>query len=165
MLLTMKKPLIVAAAVFALVIGLLAWWFSDTQVIKRRTTELTEIFTIKADDGKASRISKNQNLGELLDRTFSCTIDLENYNGGHRRDDLIAAHLYLGQVCESSAVRVGAINITGQTNNSATVEAEFSVSVRMKGGKSYSESAPAALVWSKNENGQWRLSEVTLKSP
>ncbi|MFK7911238.1 MAG: hypothetical protein AB8F34_11660 [Akkermansiaceae bacterium] len=161
----MKKPLIIAAFVFAIVVGFLVWWFSDTQVIKRQTIKLTEVFTIKADDGKAARISKNQALGELVDREFSCTIDLENYNGSHSKDQLLEAHLYLGQACESSAVRVGEIEILSITDSRAEVKADFSISVRLTSGNSYTESAPATLIWAKSETENWKLREVILKAP
>lgn len=160
----MKKPLYISITVFILIIGFLIWWFSDTQVVKRRTEELTHIFTIKADDGKSARVSKNQDLGELLSRTFSCSIELDSYQRDLQRDDLINAHLYLGQICQSSSVQIGEITIISLNDDSATVQADFSISVQEKGGRSHSESAPATLIWKKTEGGSWRLDEVTLKS-
>jgi hypothetical protein len=164
MLSLMKKSLVITTIAFVLTIGFFVWWFSDTQVIKRRTTDLTEVFTIKADNGKAARITKNQALGELVDKDFSCTIDLENYNGEHGKDELLEVHLYLGQACESSAVRVGDIEIVSITDGRAEVKSDFSISVRIKGGKSYSESAPATLIWTKSNNDSWKLREVVLKA-
>ena len=123
----MKKPLVIAAVAFSLVLGFLVWWFSDTQVVKRRTVELTENFTIKANHGNAARISKNQSLGELVDEDFTCTIDLENYRGNHRKGELMEGHLYLGQSCESSAVRVGEIDIVSMTGDRAVIRADFSI--------------------------------------
>lgn len=161
----MKKPLIIIGTSFVLATGFLIWWFSDTQVIKRQTVELTELFTMSSGDGKASRVASNQNLAKLLDQKFTCTIDLDNYQGNHGRDALLEAHLYLGQSCQFSSVQVSDINIQSQTDSSATVQAEFSISVRMKGGSTHSESSPATLTWAKTSNDEWRLAEVILKSP
>ena len=161
----MKKPLILFIAGFLIVAGVLVWWFSDKQVIKRQTVVLTDLFSMSSGDGKASRVSRNQNLAKLLDPEFSCSIDIENYQGEHGRDSLLEAHIYLGQVCESSSVQVGGIEFLSLTDDSTTVRAEFSISVRMKSGSNYSESSPVILEWQKNENGEWRLKEVILKSP
>ena len=160
----MKKNLIVAAVGFALAIGLLVWWFSDSQVIKRQTVELTELFTMSSADGKASRISGNQNLAKLLDKEFSCSIDLKQYQGEHGRDSLLEAHLYLGSACESSSVNASNIEIITLTDESATVQAQFSIEVRAKGGSGYSDDSPATLVWRKNDSGEWRLLKIFVEA-
>lgn len=158
-----KKPLLVAAAALALTIGFLLWWFSDTQVLKRRTAELAGVFTIKADDGKAARLSKNQTLAGLLHPEFSCSVDLENHRGEHSKDKLIEAHLYLGQVCEASAVRIGKIEVVSVSGKRAEVRSDFSFSVRLKGGESYTETAPATLSWSNADGSGWKLRQVVLR--
>ena len=159
----MKKPLIVFAATSVIVVGILVWWFSDSQVIKRQTVELADLFTMSSGDGKTSRASKNQNLGELLDEKLTCTIDLDEYHGEHGRDSLLEAHLYLGKACESSSVQASGIEIISLTDNSATVEAEFNILVRTTGGSTYSENSPVTLVWLKNDSGKWQLSKITLE--
>ena len=160
----MKKPLVIATVAFALVIGFLVWWFSDAQVIKRKTHALVEAFTIYADDGKASHVSKNQTLAELLDAKFTCTIHLDAYDAEHRRDELISAHLYLGQVCETSQVKVTHMEITSLTDDTATVVGKFSISVREKNGGSHAESSPARLEWGKSGNGQWKLTGLVVEA-
>lgn len=163
MLKLMKKPLIIAATAFALTIGFLVWWFSDSQVIKRQTGALADAFTMRADDSNATRVSKNQALIELLDSKFVCSIDLESYDSELRKDELLSGHLYLVRVCQASQVQMANLEITSLTDTSATVVGDFSISIREKDGGSHAERSPATLLWTKTEKGTWKLEEVTVE--
>ena len=161
----MKKSWIIIATVIAIIVGFLMWWFSDTQVLKRRTQELTELFSFEADGSKVTRINKNRLLGEILDKDFSCIIQLESYRGEHHAGELVEGHIYLGQVCETSSVDMADFEITSIDDNEATIVAHFSIYLAMKkGGRNYAEESPVTLTWEKSPEGLWLLNGAKLES-
>lgn len=159
----MKKPLVAAAAAFLVCAGLLLWWFSDSQVLKRNTQALAEHLTISANDAKSTRAAKSQDFVALLAADFGGTLKTNTYTGDITRDEAASGHQYFAQSCESSSVTVTDISINSISGTSATIEATYGASIVMKGGRSYSENAQATMIWKKADGGVWKLQSITVQ--
>lgn len=158
----MKKSLIITIGLFIIMIGVLMWWFSDTQVIKRQTQELANVLTIATVDGKTSRAARNQNFKSLLSKDASCTVDVKSYQGEFTRDDLIAAHHALVHTCKTANASASDVTITAINDTSATVTAKLAISVTEKNGNHHSETCQADLRWQKNDQGKWKLDSILI---
>ena len=159
----MKKTVTILLSVFLIIAGILLWWFSDTQVLKRHTEALAKHFIITKTDAKSSRAIKNQNFAELLSKNFSGSLDLDEYTGQITFDEAVTGHQYFALSCESSQASVSDIEITSITDATATIEAVFKVSIIMPGGRTYNESSQASLAWKKTAKKLWKLETITLK--
>lgn len=158
----MKKIFIILAVVFVVLIGVLLWWFSDSQVIMRNTRALAESLTIAADESKSTRALKSQDFAALLATDFSGSVQVDHYDGQIRRDEAVSGHQYLALSSESSHATVVDIAITSLEDDRATVTAKFSILVNTKGGGSYSDSADATLRWVKTADEIWKLKSAEL---
>ena len=125
----MKKTIIAIAAAFLVIIGALMWWFSDSQVVKRNTHSLANTLTIKENDTKSTRALKGQDFATLLESDFSGSIEIKSYSGHISRDDAVSGHQYMALSVKSSHVTVTDINITNIDVETATLTANFTVSV------------------------------------
>jgi len=158
----LKKPLLILTAVFAVLVGVLIWWFSDSQVIKRNTRALATTLTISADDSKATRGLKGQDFAALLDTDFSGSMNVDNYQGEIDRDEAVMGHQYLSFNCQFSQAKVSDIEITQIEGDQATVTAHFVINVTTKGGSSYSDEADGTLIWIRTEEDIWKLQSAEL---
>ena len=159
----MKKPIIAGAVIFAAVTAFLVWWFSDTQVIKRRTSLLAETLTISEPDSNPARALKSQKFAELLAKNFSGNADLARYSGNISRDEAISGHQYLSHSVKSSSLTLSDFKIISLESSTAQVSATFSLSITTKNGETDSETSATSLVWIKNDSGKWQLSSATLE--
>ena len=157
----MKKSLIIGLSVFIILTGTLLWYFSDSQVVKRRTYNLAKQFTIELDDSKSRRVLKSQHLASLLAADFKGAVDTKNYNREFGRDELISSHQYLVQKAQSSRLIITNLKITSMTKETATVSAEFTGSIDLKN-DSHNDSGNAVFTWKKTHAAPWELQTVTL---
>ena len=142
------------------VAGFLFWWFSDAQVIKRKTHNLAGIFTVKATDGNASRVTKNNALSTLLTMDFSCELSARGYSGTFGKDELKQAHVYLSKSGNTSSVTIGKWELSELSDTSAKVTASFSVNVHMKNQSPQTENVIATIHWLKNKQGRWMIQKI-----
>ena len=100
----MRLKAIIPLVILVGAAGFLFWWFSDAQVIKRKTEDLAKIFTMSATDGKAIRVTKNNALSGLLTKDFKCKISAQGYSGSFNKDEIQQAHAYLSRGGNTSSV-------------------------------------------------------------
>ncbi|BDS05540.1 hypothetical protein NT6N_05800 [Oceaniferula spumae] len=148
-------------------VGILLWWFSDSQVIKRNTRNLAATLTIKLDDNKSTRAMKSQDFSALLAPSFRGSVDTDNHQGVITKDEAISGHQFLAFKCQFSQANVSEIEITRIEDNRATVTAQFEISLTTSGGASYSDEADGTLVWMRTKDEIWVLESAKLerKSP
>ncbi len=161
----MKKPALIILAIFVVIVGILMWWFSDTQVIKRQTQQLANSLTIAITNGKTARLSKTQDFSGLLAPSVSCSIDIADYQSDFGHGDLTEAHHMMAQYCESSSAKASQIEITAISDTQSTVTADIDLAVIEKGGTKHGEPCKAVLVWEKNDSGKWKLESISINSP
>jgi len=161
----MKKSALIILAIFVVIVGVLMWWFSDTQVIKRQTQQLADSLTIAKTDGKTARLSKTQDFSGLLASSVSCNIDIADYKSELGANDLKEAHHMMAHYCESSSAQASQIEITAISDARSTVTADIDLAVIEKGGTKHGEPCKAILIWEKNDSGKWKLESIEIKSP
>lgn len=143
--------------------GILLWWFSDTQVIKRQTNAFGETLVILKEEGKGARALKRQQLAGLLSDSLICSIKVKNYNYEFSKDELTQAHLAMTSLCHSSSAEASEISITIGSDTSATVTTTLDLSATEKGGQIHRATCRTELTWHKNDQGKWRLSTITIR--
>ena len=159
----MKKSHSIILALFVINVGVLLWWFSDTQVIKRQTNTLAETLTILEEDGKSARALKSQKLDGLLADSLICSVEVKQYDHEFSKDELTQAHMAMTHLCQSASAEAAEITISINSDTSATVSAILDLSATEKRGKTHSESCQTDLTWKKNDQGKWRLTSITIK--
>jgi hypothetical protein len=110
---------IAAPLLFVILLGALAaWWFSDTQVLKRRTHSLLSTLTFEAGIGKTSRHLGAYTLNSIL----APSVDLETptisqANGTFERSELESAYSWLCEQAKQThfeVIEFRSISITGE---------------------------------------------------
>ena len=94
------KRLTISLLILALLSGFCLWWFSSTQVVKRKTLSLLETLTMASDEGKAKRHMGSYSLNSLLAPQIEFeTPTIDQANGSFERDEIDAAFSWL---CEQA---------------------------------------------------------------
>lgn len=158
----MKKPLLALLAILIIVIGVLMWWFSDSQVIKRQTHAWIDTLTILSTDGKTSRAGKTQDFSGLLDASVTCSVNISDYQSDFQHDELEAAHHMMVHNCESSSAQIGNLEISEITGTQATVQADLNLALTEQGGRKHGESCKLELIWTKTDAGTWKIESITI---
>lgn len=112
----MKRFIIPSAALLVLA-AFLFWWFSPTQVLKRRTHSLLETLTMDAGTGKSTRQLGAYSLNALLAREVELsTPTIDQANGTFERSELESAFSWLCQQAKQTHFELDefrAVNISG----------------------------------------------------
>ena len=113
------KRFLVPTAMAVLLIGFLMWWFSATQVLKRRTLSLLETMTLDSGAGRSSRQLGVYSLNALLAPEVELeTPSISQANGTFEREDLESAFTWLCQQANKTSFeheRFDSVNVTGDT--------------------------------------------------
>jgi hypothetical protein len=92
------KRLSIAAVILAIFAAFGLWWFSPTQVVKRRTQSLLSILTIDSGSGKITRQMGAYSLNKLLaPRVQLETPTIDEANGTFDRAEMESAFSWLCQ--------------------------------------------------------------------
>lgn len=159
----MKKSHIIILSLFVINAGVLLWWFSDTQVIKRQTKSLAKSLTIDKEDGKSTRALKSQNLDRLLANSLVCSVEVKQHNYEFSKSELTQAHMAMTNYCQSSSANTSDFSIDITSDTTANVTATLNLSATENGGKIHTESCLATLTWQKNDKNQWRLDRIHIQ--
>ncbi|NWK57236.1 hypothetical protein HW115_16560 [Verrucomicrobiaceae bacterium N1E253] len=160
----MTKSNFIIAAVFATVVAVLLWWFSDTQVIKRKTHALAETASVARADGKGARALKTKDLAGLLSNEVIGSVEVSRLSDSFSKDEMLSAHHMLVHNCRSASAIFSdmEIEIDDETGTSATVTASLDLLVTDTRGEEYKESCLASLTWKKNDQDQWSLHRIQI---
>jgi hypothetical protein len=113
----MKRLAIPATALLVLA-AFLFWWFSPTQVLKRRTLSLLETLTMDAGTGKSTRQLGAYSLNALLAREVELsTPTIDQANGTFERSELESAFSWLCQQAKHTSFELDefrTVNISGE---------------------------------------------------
>ncbi|MGB0775920.1 MAG: DUF4440 domain-containing protein, partial [Akkermansiaceae bacterium] len=150
----MKKPLIILAAILVVAVSFSIWWYSPTQVVKRKSQALIQTLTIHSDDGKTERASKNQTFSSLIGSPFTAEVSTAMLSRKMGASEATESHLVLTQVCSSSSLEISNMEIE-TSGDSITVTGAAKVHVSIKDGGSHSESGKATLIWKQQDN-EWK---------
>jgi hypothetical protein len=133
------------------------WWFSTSQVLKRRTSSLLETMTIEADSGMAGRQMKTYSLNRLLaDSVKMETSEIEAASGTFERNELESGFSWLANQAKETRFEVEdfeTIEVDGET---AKVVLTLTGLVDLKSYRPVDGKYDVVLDWRKEGDG-WRL--------
>ncbi|MGL4401435.1 MAG: hypothetical protein ACRCXD_16340 [Luteolibacter sp.] len=155
------KRFVIPLAVAGLLAAFGVWWFSPTQVVKRRTKSLLATLTLDGGSGKVGRQMAVYSLNALL----ASRIELENptiteANGSFERPELESAFSWLcGQAKQTSfkAQKFRSIRVSG---DKAQVEFTLTGLVELPTYRPADGLYDATFEWEKEEGG-WRLTRAS----
>jgi len=154
------KRAIILVVFLVILTGLGAWWFSDKQVLKRRTNSLMTTLTMDGGTGKTTRHLGAYSLNSILAPSVQLdTPTIKEANGTFERSELESAYSWLCDAAKQTrfeVVKFESITITG-------VEADMKL--RLTGNVELPTYKPAegeydvTFQWKKWEDG-WRLEKA-----
>jgi len=155
----MKRILIPLAAI-AVIAGFLVWWFSPTQVVKRRTNRLMEVMSMSEGSSPATRQLGVYSLNALIARELVLdTPTISDANGIFERSQIESGFSWLAGAAKSSALKIKEIESITVNGNEATVKATIDAVVILSDYRPADGIYDVELDWRKEEDG-WRLTRA-----
>ena len=152
------------AAIIVAVLGILGvWWFSPTQVLKRRTLSLLTTLTLEAGTGKAGRQLGAYSLNALLApqvELYAPTI--QEANGSFERSELESAFSWLCNQARQTRFELQKIHSVSVNGDQAKVELTLTGLVELPTYRPADGTYGVTFDWEKAKDG-WRLTRATWK--
>lgn len=150
------------SAVCLVIIGLAAWWFSPSQVIKRRTLSLLETLTMDAGTGRAARQVGVYSLNSMLAPQVELyTPSIREANGTFDRGELESAYSWLSQHARQTRFthrRFESVSITG---GEGSVSFILDALVELPNFRFADGAFDVTFRWRRDDHGKWRLFSAT----
>ena len=158
----MKRPVILAI-IFAVAGILGVWWFSPTQVLKRRTESLLATLTLDGGTGKTSRHMAVYSLNARL----ASEVELVNptipeANGTLERSDIEAAFSWLCDQAKETRFKVKKFKSVTVNGDTAQVTLSLESLVVLPTYRPADGVYDATFDWRKEKDG-WRLTRAVWK--
>lgn len=155
----MKKPLFLAAA-FVLLAGLAVWWYSPSQVLKRRTVVLLEAMTLEPGTTKASRQMGLYTVSALLaDQVTLVSSTSEHANGDFPKQEVESAYSWFCERVAESRFSNSAFESVTVTGADAEVVMTVDAMVDLGGSRPIDGPCRVSLRWH-NPDGHWLLTRA-----
>ena len=151
-----------AALVAAILIfgGFCVWWFSPTQVLKRRTRDLCQILTLDAGTAPASRTINSLQFDRLLQPNVEFDIpSISEANGNFDRIEINSAFTWLCNNAKETKFRLVRFDRIVIEGGHASVSARLEARVLLPGAQVVDSPGDATFIWKKTEDG-WRLEKA-----
>lgn len=151
-------------AIVVAVLGILAvWWFSPTQVVKRRTRSLLTTLTLDAGTGKAGRQLGAYPLNALLAAEVELdTPTIQEANGTFERSELESAFSWLCNQARQTRFALRNFNSVTINGDKAKVELTLEGLVELPSYRPADGTYDVTFDWEKAKDG-WRLTRATWK--
>lgn len=157
------KKFVISALIIAVIGGIAVWWFSPTQVVKRRTLTLFRTLTLEAGSGNAERQMGTYSLNALL----ASQIELENptikeASGSFERSEMESAFSWLCGTAKQTRFELDHFQSVVVEGDHAKVNVTLKGLVELPNYKPADGKYDALFDWVKEKDG-WRLSGATWK--
>jgi hypothetical protein len=156
----MKRLALLLVALLAFT-GFCVWWFSPTQVVKRRSRDLCQILTLEEGTPSTSR-----NIGAFqLDRLLQPQVELQipalsEANGSFERAQISSAFSWLCSNAKETRMKLGEIESITVNGDHAEVRAKVDALLNVSIAQPINGPGDAIFTWKKAEDG-WRLEKVS----
>lgn len=151
------KRLALAAVAVILLAALGVWWFSPTQVLKRRTRSLLSTLTMDAGTGRVTRHAGAYSLDRLLAPKVTLeTPTIGEANGTFDRDELGSAYSWLCDQAKQTKFELGEIQSLKIDGNSAEMRVRLEGMVELAAYRPVDGTFDVTFEWRKEDDG-WRL--------
>lgn len=157
------KRLAISLVILALLAGFAFWWFSDTQVLKRRTQSLLTTLTLDSGKGKVGRQMGAYSLNALLAEQVQLdTPTIKEANGSFQRDELEAAYSWLCNQAKETRFELQNFRSVTVNGDKATVDLTLIGLVVLPQYRPVDGTFDVTYEWQKEKDG-WRLTRATWK--
>jgi hypothetical protein len=155
----MKRFFIPAIGVVTLVLfGI--WWFSPTQVLKRRTESLLTTLTLDGGSGKVGRQMRVYSLNALLASQVELkNVTIKEANGSFERAELESAFSWLCEQAKQTRFKAENFNSIAIAGNKAQVTLTLNGLVELPTYRPADGTYDVTFDWEKAEDG-WRLTRA-----
>ena len=155
------KRLAISLVILAVLAGFAYWWFSDTQVLKRRTQSLLTTLTLDSGKGKVGRQMGTYSLNALLASQVQLdTPTIKEANGSFQRDELESAYSWLCNQAKETRFKLKKIRSVTVTGDQATVELTLIGLVVLPQYRPVDGTFDVTYEWQKEKDG-WRLTRAS----
>lgn len=154
------KRLVIPAGALALLILLGIWWFSPTQVLKRRTQSLLSTLTLDAGTGRASRTLATYSLNNLLAPQVELnTPTIPEANGTFERPEMESAFTWLANQAKQTRFELKKIHSVTVDGDLGEVKLTLFGLVELPHYRPADGNYEVIFDWKKGEDG-WRLTRA-----
>jgi hypothetical protein len=137
------------------------WWFSPTQVVKRRCNSLLSTLTMDAGSGAVSRQSGAYSLNALLAEEVKLdTPTISEANGTFERSELESAYSWLTNAAKETRFELQNFHSVTVNGDKATVELTLVGLVVLPTYRPADGTYDVTFQWEKKKDG-WRLTDAT----
>ncbi len=155
------KRLVISIILLAILAGLGAWWFSDTQVLKRRTQSLLTTLTLDSGTGKVGRQMGAYSLSSLLASEVQLdTPTIKEANGSFQRAELESAYSWLCNQAKETRFELKKLRSVTVTGDQATVDLTLTGLVVLPQYRPVDGTFDVIYEWQKEKDG-WRLTRAS----
>jgi hypothetical protein len=149
--------------ILALFIGFACWWFSTTQVLKRRTESLLSTLTMDSATSGPSRQMGGYSLNGLLAAQVTLeNPDLKEAVGNFDRTEIESAYSWLASQAKQTRFASPDYHSITVDGGKARVELSLEAMVELPVYRPVDGKYEATMDWVKEEDG-WRLSRASWK--
>lgn len=155
------KRYIIPAVVALAFIAFGVWWFSPTQVVKRRCNSLLSTLTMDAGTGTVSRQAGSYSLNALLAAEVRLdTPTISEANGIFERSELESAYSWLSGAAKETRFELQKFRSISVTGDKASVELTLIGLVVLPTYRPADGTYDVTFQWEKQKDG-WRLESAT----
>jgi hypothetical protein len=155
------KRLLIGIAVAAAIAGFAVWWFSPTQVLKRRTRALLDTVSVAADSGRIARGIQASGIDGFLAKNVKLEVPDEEASGSWSRDGVGAGFRYVATECDFTRFELGSIESLVIGEDTATLDCWVDAEVQVDKRTRVSGRYRTEFAWKKDE-GRWRITAVKM---
>lgn len=159
------KRLAPAVFIVALLGALAFWWFSPTQVVKRRTQNLLQVLTLEPGSGQSGRQLGVYSLNALLAPEVKLkSRSISQANGTFARSELESAYSWLCGQARQTEFTLDQFHSVIVEGDQATVECAITALVDLPNDRPADGNYEVTFRWTR-EDDNWRLSSATWSDP
>lgn len=167
----MKSKLLIYIVPVAALTAFLLWWFSDKQIIQRRTNSALDCLELPVGTGRAERVMKADKAKDLLADSVQITYPAGTsvFTGAPvefkeaitlPKNQAISSHTFMTEIMEFMHVKDRAIKDITIKDDTATVSLSFKLDAKSKKGQQQSKQLDGTLTFKKIK-GNWLLAEAS----
>lgn len=154
------KRLVIVAVVTSILFAVSLWWFSPSEVVKRRTHKLLEILAFESGGGRGARQMGVYSLNAILAPEVKLTAkSIPEANGTFERNEMESAYSWLGEQAKQTHFNLEKIHSLKIAGVDATIHFTVEALVEMPNYRPADGRYKVVFHWQKFEN-VWRLAEA-----
>lgn len=155
------KRLVSSTIIVAVLVLLGVWWFSPTQVVKRRTQSLLHTLTLDSSSGKVTRQLGAYSLNGLLASEVELdTPTIKEANGTFDHTELESAYSWLCEQAKQTHFQLKQFKSVAVKGDKAVVELTLDGLVELPVYRPADGIYDAIFEWKKEKDG-WRLTRAS----